>query len=106
MPFDKAAHAVQLAACVDHTGDDLIFEGTAFKGNIGSTAPRGVPPLADLDVRNGLYLTAARHSAAFATRYPTAGSYFTTPSGYRYRVLQDHSQPRLAIFVITPGTAA
>lgn len=104
MPFDKTAHAAQIASCFDHTGDALFFEDKSFAGNIGSTAPRGVPPLTDIAPRGALYLTAARTAKAFASVFPKIGSYIYAADGLRYRVLQDHSQPRLAIFVVTPGT--
>lgn len=102
MPFDKTAHAAQLASCVSHTGDTLSFNGAEFSANLGSIAPRGLPAVADIDPRAALYISAPRGCDAFASKAPSTGDYFKTDK-LQYRVLRDFSVGPLAVFACAPG---
>lgn len=86
--MDKTALAAQLASCAKHTGDELVYAGVSFFGNVG-VAEASISAFAADGKAPAFYrISAPLAQDAFAARTPKQGDYLTAP-GFRYRLTED-----------------
>lgn len=99
MTFDKTAHAAQIAGCIAHTGDDVVFGSEVFTGNL---APLRADDPRLIGSSDRLFELVVQNNEVPAPA-PTRGSDLII-DGIHYSVSRVDYNPaaRLTLFTVAP----